>query len=404
MTASPPQDGPGEYRVVEASGGGGPSYLLVGPRGAPVEPVTQYLLELLASDCSPATVKSYVFGLLDWYRFLGRAYALWDRADRQHVRDYVLHLRSAQNPYRQRVRPGSPPAGSVNARTGKPYLSEGYKPSTINHRLAVIRSFYTFHLHAGRGPLINPVPVETRTGRRRNAHHQPGQPWGAEGRSPYRQREPSRVPRGISDALWAEIFHALRHHRDRAIVCLLVSAGARAEELLGMTGSDVDWGRQCVRLITKGTRNAEWVAASPEFFHWLARYLTERGPVASGDRLWVKLRPPQRSLSYQALRAVLMRVNHRLGANLVLHDFRHTCALRLASDPRLAITDVQSHLRHQHLSSTETYVTARPEDVIRRVLSRGHVAETEATHTGAPRWTYEPQDLDVLLGAPETQA
>jgi integrase len=401
---SQPQDGPGEYRVVEAAGGGGPSYLLLGPGGPTVEPVAQYLLELLASDCSPATLKSYVFGLLDWYRFLERAHVHWERAERQHVRDYVLHLRSAQNPYRKRVRPGSPPAGSLNARTGKPYLSEGYKPSTINHRLAVIRSFYAFHLRAGRGPLTNPVPVDTRTGGRRSAHHRPGDPWRAEGRSPYRQRQPTRVPRGISDELWAEIFQALTHNRDRAIVCLLVSAGARAQELLGMTGSDVDWGRQCVRLITKGTRNAEWVAASPEFFQWLARYLTERGPVASGDPLWVTMRAPRRPLNYQALRAVVVRVNRRLGANLVLHDFRHTCALRLASDPRLALTDVQSHLRHKHLSSTETYLTARPEEVIRRVQVHGQVAGTEATQGGIPRWTYEPRDLDVLLGAPETQA
>jgi len=292
----------------------------------------------------------------------------------------------------------------VNARTGKPYLGEGYKPSTINHRLAVIRSFYAFHLGGGRGPLTNPVPVETRPGGRRYAHHQPGLPWGAEGRGPYRQRQPSRVPRAISDELWTEVFQTLRHHRDRAIACLLVSAGARAEELLGMTGADVDWGRQCVRLITKGTRNAEWVAASPEFFQWLARYLTERGPVASGEPVWVSLRAPRRPLNYQALRAVLMRVNHRLGANLVLHDFRHTCALRLANDPKLAITDVQSHLRHKHLSSTETYLTARPEEVIRRVQGHGRRAGTEATPAGPPRWAYQQRDLELLLGASETEA
>jgi len=99
-----------------------------------------------------------------------------------------------------------------------------------------------------------------------------------------------------------------------------------------------------------------------------------------------------------------MRVNHRLGANLVLHDFRHTCALRLANDPQLAITDVQSHLRHKHLSSTETYLTARPEEIIRRVQGHGRGAVTEATPAGPPRWAYEQRDLDLLLGASEGQA
>jgi integrase len=54
-------------------------------------------------------------------------------------------------------------------------------------------------------------------------------------------------------------------------VSLLVSSGARAAELLSMTGQDVDWDNQRVRLITKGTREATWVAVSNDFLRWLAR-------------------------------------------------------------------------------------------------------------------------------------
>lgn|GEM_PF-4809424 len=72
------------------------------------------------------------------------------------------------------------------------------------------------------------------------------------------------------------MFAALTSNRDRAIVSLLVSSGARAAELLGMTGKDVDWGGQRVRLLGKGTRQPQWVAASPAFYLWLARYLAEQ--------------------------------------------------------------------------------------------------------------------------------
>jgi len=33
-----------------------------------------------------------------------------------------------------------------------------YARATIAHALAVVGGFYDFHLHYGRGPLVNPVP------------------------------------------------------------------------------------------------------------------------------------------------------------------------------------------------------------------------------------------------------
>lgn len=101
------------------------------------------------------------------------------------------------------------------------------------------------------------------------------------------------MPRALTDELWAEVFDALRHDRDRAILCLLVSSGSRAQELLGMKGGDVDRGRQRVRVISKGTRDEAWVAASPEFFRWLAAYLTERSPLTPASHCG----PPYVSLS-----------------------------------------------------------------------------------------------------------
>jgi hypothetical protein len=61
--------------------------VLVDNDGTPVESVRDYLLELLASDCSPLTVKSYAFDLLNWFRFLASVGVQWDQADRGHVRD-----------------------------------------------------------------------------------------------------------------------------------------------------------------------------------------------------------------------------------------------------------------------------------------------------------------------------
>ncbi len=71
-------------------------------------------------------------------------------------------LRVAPNDQRRRALAvggdGRPATGSVNLRTGKPYLDGGHAPASINHRLAVLSGFYDYAVESGMGPLVNPVP------------------------------------------------------------------------------------------------------------------------------------------------------------------------------------------------------------------------------------------------------
>ena len=163
-----------------------------------------------------------------------------------------------------------------------------------------------------------------------------------------------------------------------------------------MRGEDVDWGRQRVRLICKGTRAESWVAASPEFFRWLAAYLTSRSRLLADSPLWVTLRRPERRLGYTALRAIITRVNEKLGTNVTAHDFRHTCALRLASDTKISLVDIQTHLRHQHITTTESYLVAHPDEVIERLQI--HQSGGSEPKPATPSWDYNAEDLDLLLG------
>lgn len=385
------------FSVVEYSGDI-PPYQITDISGSVEESISAFLRDLIASDRSHATVKTYAFALCSWFNFLHSRSKSWQLATREELRDYVLFLRSAENPYRRRRRTGGSEPGGVNPRTGKPYLAAGYKPSTINHRLSVINSFYTFQQHVSRDQIFDPLLSGIR---RNNAHHNPLEPWPRHERGAYRQRQPKRVPRAITDELWAEVFDSLQHDRDRAILCLLVSSGSRAQELLRMKGRDVDWGQQCVRLTCKGTRDESFVAASPEFFRWLAAYLTERSPLTPDSPLWVTLRQPERALGYTALRAILTRVNAKLGTNITAHDFRHTCAARLASDPGVSLVDIQTHLRHRHVTTTEAYLIAHPDEVIKRLQARPPRQSVEKT--AAPAWEYDAEDLDLLLRKGEEQ-
>ena len=62
----------------------------------------------------------------------------------------------------------------------------------------------------------------------------------------------ARTSCALTDEAWDELFDTLTCHRDRALLALTVSNGARASEVLGIRGADVDWGNQLVRVIRKG--------------------------------------------------------------------------------------------------------------------------------------------------------
>ncbi len=261
--------------------------------GRNIESISQFLRELVASDSSPLTVYSYANDLLRWFRFLWACRAEWDQATRDHTRDFMLWMRESPTPQRRRGS-DAPPAGSVNPRTGKSYLAARYAPRSINHAMSVVRKFYEFHRDEGRGPLLNPVP-ESRGGRtRRNAHHNPLEPFAPHRRGPYRQKVPEESPRGIPDALFDELFAAMTSNRDRALLALYVSSGARASELLGLCGGDVHWGEHMITVVSKGSRLRERVPASPDAFVWLALYLDEGFQRAAGEPLWWTLRAPAR--------------------------------------------------------------------------------------------------------------
>ena len=76
----------------------------------------------------------------------------------------------------------------------------------------------------------------------------------------------------IPDELFNRVFAELGSHRDRALVALWVSTGARAAELLGVRCGDVDPGQQLITVVRKGTRAVQQLPASPDAFVWLRLY------------------------------------------------------------------------------------------------------------------------------------
>lgn len=385
-------------------------WLVVNDDGLPVEPIRRYLADFVARDNRPGSVRSYAYDLLRWWRWLQAVGVGWDEATPAEARDLVLWLKQAAKLSQSARTESAATAGKVNPVTRKQHLDDQYKPRTVRHSNAVVREFYEFWIEIGEGPLINPVQLDRRSKRRRpNAHHNPLEPYQAEGRIRYNPRVPRRQPREMPEDRWRDLFAVLRSNRDRAILSIAVSNGARASEMLGMRSADLDWGGQLVRVIRKGTQVDQWLPASPDAFMWLRLYLAELGdPLKPDDWVWQTLRRrdhgnglERRPLSYEALRAVFRRVNALLGANWSMHDLRHTAALRMARDEGLTLKDVQAILGHAHLSTTaDVYLIEDYDNVIRRV--QRHFAERERHARQPPPPVavgYDAGDLEVLLGA-----
>jgi site-specific recombinase XerD len=384
-------------------------YRVVDGDGVVVEPVAAFFAELAACGRPAATQRSYGMDLLRWFRFLWAVGVRWDQATRVEARDFCRWLQATRKPTRPHWRypgggaPGSgkaPSAARVNAVTGKPSRGERYEAATMAHCESVLRGFYEFHLEAGTGPMVNPFPLarHRRAGRGR-AHHNPMEPLAGQRSGRYRPKVVARAPRCIPDERFDALFAQLGSHRDRALVGLWVSTGARAAELLGVTAGDVDPGQQLITVIRKGTRVLQPLPASPDAFVWLRLYQAQLAglvPAGRDEPLWWTLRRPFRRLGYDAARAMFNRANAALGSNWSLHDLRHSAAYRMARDPKMPLTDVQWVLGHAHLSTTQRYLNPVTEDVIAAVVAfhaRQRDREPAAAAAG-----YRPESLRILFG------
>ena len=387
-------------------------YRLVDAHGVVVVAAAAYFRELAACGRPAATHRSYGMAMLRWWRFLWAVEVCCDQATRAEARDFCSWIKFADKPARPHWRyPGGGAPGAVTARTaagtpnpvtGQPSPGRGYATATVLHCESVLRGFYEFHLQAGSGPMVNPFPLDRSRGGRSGAHHNPMEPFRDRRSGLFRPRVAQRVPRGIPDEQFSELFARLSSHRDRALVAFWVSTGARASELLGATAGDADAGQQLITVIRKGTRVMQPLPASPDAFVWLRLYQAQMHGLVPGGAdqpLWWTLRRPFRQLTYHAALRMFTRAGAELGAGWTLHDLRHTAAYRMARDRALPLADIQWVLGHARLSTTQLYLNPVPDDVIASVAAfHARRARPAPPDTPGRDGGYRPETLKILFG------
>ncbi|WP_102508750.1 tyrosine-type recombinase/integrase [Sanguibacter massiliensis] len=367
-----------------------PSSTVVLPDDDATAACVAYLMEVHARHRA-STVRSYAFGLLRWFRFLAAVGVAWDRATPTDARDFVIWMRhttktgGAKNPSKRN------PRVSRNAQTGKPYLGTQFRPATINHNETVVHEFYEFHRRSG-AILLNPV-LRGCPDERAGAHHNPLQARRGGRRAGSRQAAPRRLPRSMPDEAYDRFFEALRSDRDRALVAMYVSSGARPSEILGLRVGDVDAPRCLITVVRKGGLE-QTIPVSTEAIAWLRRYEEDLGWGAPDEPLWVTRRGVARPLTYDALRAVFRRANEVHATNWTPHDLRHTAATRMlqgGTSPRV----VQEILGHAHLHTLSGYTVPRLEEMVAAVRATSQPRPEPAFMYEE---SYDPSDLAVLFG------
>ena len=307
---------------------------LRGPSGEPVVrlgmPVVDDYLEFLEGRSRPNTVLAAAYDLRVFFTVVPKLPAEVVPAD-------VLGFITAQR------------TGQASDRVLQPVDDpRGVATSTVARRLSMISGFFAY-LQVRGDITANPVPRGLPTRRERS---RPGQGVPL-------TRRTRTLPRVLTPAEVDALSAALRTHRDRAMVALMVLGGLRRCEVLGLRIEDLRVAERRVFIAEGKGGHQRLVPVSARFFTAVAAYFeTERPPGAPTDRVFVVLKGPHRGnpLSVRGLDDMLAAAKCRAGlAHATCHELRHTCLTRLR-EAGMALEAIQAQAGHASIESTRIYL------------------------------------------------
>lgn len=213
---------------------------------------------------------------------------------------------------------------------------QGFKPSTINCRLAAILALYSF-LMPEDDELACPVLPRR-----------------------HRLREPQRLPRPAQEADLRAFFAAVTDVRGRAMFTLMLRCGLRIGEVAAMQLSDLYLDEDFPRLLARGKGSRQrTVYLSAQAERALRDYLLTR-PSATSEYVFLSYQLD--GLSTTAIHKRLMRYRQQAGLALTAHQFRHSFANDLLNAD-VPVTTIQKLMGHRWIESTQAYVQANDRQV-----------------------------------------
>lgn len=370
--------------------------------------IEQFVAHLRARDRGTYTIRSYRLGLADFSRWLVRGSRPLAEVSRRDIEAYIVEFAAGPGTVARA-------SGVVDLATGKA-VPVKRAPRTINHRLSVLASFFTFLIDrdtdgggewAGR---VSPVPA-----RSAGLAHGMGGGGDAPPRRPraeLRRREPRTLPGVLEPAEVERLIAGARSWRDKALLVLLSRTAQRIGDwsvehgrhgVLGMELSDLDRRTSTVVVRLKGARDEHRVPVTSEFWRLFDHYLEHERRDAPGEAVWVGLRRGwPRPLTYSAFEAGLRQLAGRTGVEVTAHMFRHTVASDVVATAGVATA--QQLLGHRHISTTaDTYAHVDQQALLTAVAELERQAQAAAARRGSGGrggeeyvFHYDPQTLVEL--------
>ncbi len=212
----------------------------------------------------------------------------------------------------------------------------GFKPATINRRLAAVISLYAFLSPEDDGLICPVLP---------HRHH---------------LREPQRLPRPMQQDDLRRFFAVINDLRDRAAFLLMLRSGLRISEVANLRLADLYLNEPHPRLVARGKGSRERaVYLSRQTVFALQDYLANR-PAAACD--FVFLTYQNKKFSSHAIHLRLMHYRKQSGVTITCHRLRHSFANDLVNAD-VPITSIQKLMGHRWIETTQNYVMANDHQV-----------------------------------------
>ncbi len=153
------------------------------------------------------------------------------------------------------------------------------------------------------------------------------------------------------------------HKRNRLIIELIYSTGARVSEVENIRTGDIDLKKNEIKVTGKG-RKQRVVYINNKCLHWLGIYLRESRPELSFNKktgthssdLHLLLNSNGSRLSSRSIREIVGRSVQNAGIKkkITPHSIRHSFASHLLQEGA-GIREIQELLGHENISTTEIY-------------------------------------------------
>ncbi|MEA3403765.1 MAG: tyrosine-type recombinase/integrase [Armatimonadota bacterium] len=312
------------------------------------------------ADCSAASIRRHLSALNGFLRFLGDTgviptspspgTAAQETAARETFRDaFARYLRHAETyrglspmtieaygrdgeQFRRFLENHDLPqdVGQITSREVQAWASSmaGHAASTIRRRVYAIRGFFTFLQREGTVTLNPATDVSL----------------------PQRRRKQPSVP---TPEQCQKLLASAHTTKERAIISLLLMAGLRRAELLGLNAEDVS--ADCSELRVVGKGGVERLVPLPEEARVaLVRHLVAEG-IRSGPIFLNQAHKRMGNTTLQRLWKRLLRRADLEDHGFTIHSCRHSFATMLIRGGT-DIRTVQELLGHQDLSTTAIYL------------------------------------------------